>query len=272
MGNVSTTNLDAFVRGTCQGCYDDFCRCPHVDLPTVRFDAKQELAALKTRAEKAEAKLKELEAEVEAEKGAMRSAIEGMRAYVKGEREARFCTSDAIQDLLDQLFMQCLDHAPEYANFIKAAEEQHAATQGTIAELRANLAGSLEERAALAHEVAEERVEVEHFKARALKAEAERDDVLFRHGALERRLQDAAQISSCLKSERDEALVRSRNEAAQFLIVTAMQSERQRAEKAEAKLKSIGELVVDSRKSTVPSGGYECKCLACRVAKVLEMP
>lgn len=41
----------------------------------------------------------------------------------------------------------------------------------TVAELRANLAGSLEERAALAHEVAEERVEVEHFKVRAVKAE-----------------------------------------------------------------------------------------------------
>lgn len=99
------------------------------------------------------------------------STLEGMRAYVKGEREARFCTSDAIQDLLDQLFMQCLDHVPEYANFIKAAEEQHAATQCTIAELKASLAGSLEERAALAHEVAEERAEVEHFKARAEKAE-----------------------------------------------------------------------------------------------------
>lgn len=121
---------------------------------------------------KAEAKIKELEAEVEAEEGAIRAAIEGMRAYLKGEREARFCTSDAVQDLLDQLLMQCFDHVPEYANFIRAAEEQHAATQGTIAELRSNLAGSLEERAALAHEVAEERAEVEHFKARAEKAEA----------------------------------------------------------------------------------------------------
>lgn len=158
-----------------------------------------------------EANIKKLEAEVETEKGAMRSAIEGMRAYVKGEREACFCTSDAIQDLLDQLFMQCLDHAPEYANFIKAAEEQHAATQGAIAELRS---------------------------------------------ALEKRATEVAQLQTWIAAHKVD-----------LLRIAAF---RERAEKAEAKLKSIGELVVDHGCSTDWCGSQGDLCLVCLVSKVLE--
>ncbi len=66
-------------------------------------------------------------------------ARQGLHEYTQGERDARFCTSDPVQDLFDQLFMQCLDHAPEYANFIKAAEEQHAKNLATIEELKRRL-------------------------------------------------------------------------------------------------------------------------------------
>ncbi len=77
------------------------------------------------------------------------ATFNSLQEYIKAERDARFCTSDAVQDLFDQLFMQCMDCVPEYANFIKAAEEQHAKNLATIAELRSALEGRAAEVAEL---------------------------------------------------------------------------------------------------------------------------